>query len=126
MSILAKANIMVLAVVILGAAIFLARPSIATYLWGAKYKTAMFQCDNVMREHLVAKTAMEASPGVDSLKNLKAAELGLVDCHGYDKLRKKLIAWGLDSNDLSMLGLEALEEESYELQRYVEVHEIRY
>ena len=47
-------------------------------------------------------------------------------CHEHDKRRKQLIAWGFDQNDLSRLGLQALEEQAYELERFVEIHEIRY
>lgn len=86
----------------------------------------MFKCDQVMREHYIAKAAVEVQPSEGAIRNLEAAELGLLDCHSYDKLRKKLIAWGVTENDLSQIGLEALEEKKYELRNFVEIHEIRY
>ena len=103
-----------------------ARPQIARYLWGEPYKEMMFQCDHGMREHYIAKKAVEFSPSKQSVKNLQASELGLLQCHDYDKTRKKLISWGLDDNDLSLLGIEALEEKEYELYRFVQIHEFRY
>ena len=126
MSLLAKANIVALAVAFAAAGSFYLRPLVAEELWAEAYKDAMFSCDQVMREHLIAKTAVEIDVSAQSIKNLQAAEVGLLDCHEYDKLRKKLISWGNDSNDLSRLGLQALEEKAYDLQRFVEIHEIRY
>ena len=37
-----------------------------------------------------------------------------------------MLVWGLNENQLASIGLEALEEKEYELQRFVEIHEIRY
>ena len=59
-------------------------------------------------------------------KKLKATEVGLLDCHEYDKLRKTMIEWGLTPANLSSIGIEALEERNYELRDFVEIHEIRY
>ena len=86
----------------------------------------MFKCDQVMREHYIAKRAVELSPTADAVRNLEATELGLLDCHEYDKLRKQMLVWGLDEAQLAAIGLEALEEKQYELRRFVEIHEIRY
>ena len=126
MSLLVKANIAFLVVASFVTAGWLARPHVAEQLWAGNYKEAMFRCDQVMREHLIAKTAVEVEISQTSIRNLQAAELGLLDCHEYDKYRKNLVAWGLDQNDLSRIGLEAFEEQAYELQRFVEIHEIRY
>ena len=41
-------------------------------------------------------------------------------------MRKKLLIWGLSENQVSAIGLEALESKSYELRRFVEIHEFRY
>jgi hypothetical protein len=37
-----------------------------------------------------------------------------------------MVAWGLSGDDLSVIGIEALEEQDYELREFVEIHEIRY
>lgn len=105
---------------------YLAAPYAAAHWWRSDYKDLMFKCDQVMREHYIAKAAVEVQPSEGAIRNLEAAELGLLDCHSYDKLRKKLIAWGVTENDLSQIGLEALEEKKYELRNFVEIHEIRY
>ena len=47
-------------------------------------------------------------------------------CHDYDKLRKQMISWGLDSDALALIGLEAIEEKAYELDHFVQIHEFRY
>ena len=102
------------------------KPLLASTLWANDYKELMFNCDQVMREHYIAKRALEFDSSPVNLRNLQASEVGLLDCHEYDKLRKRLISWGLDGQDLSILGIEALEEQDYELRDFVEIHEIRY
>lgn len=102
------------------------RPLLANALWANDYKLLMFNCDQVMREHYIAKRTLEFESNPENLRNLQSSELGLLDCHEYDKLRKQMIAWGLSSEDLSSIGIEALEEQNYELRDFVEIHEIRY
>ena len=102
------------------------RPVLARVLWASDYKVMMFNCDQVMREHYVAKRSVEFDPTPVAIRNLQASELGLLDCHEYDKLRKRMISWGMTGDDLSYIGIEALEEQDYELQEFVRIHEIRY
>ena len=86
----------------------------------------MYNCDHSMRDHLIAKRAVEIEPNDSTIKNLQSSEVSLIVCHDYDKLRKKLKDWDFNDNDLQILGLEALEEKAYDLEKFVEIHEIRY
>ncbi len=86
----------------------------------------MFQCDHVMREHFIAKQLVVVSPSDKAIKNLEASEVGLLSCHEYDKLRKQLLSYGASEMQLSMIGLEVMEEKAKDVQRFVEIHEIRY
>ena len=101
-------------------------PIVASRLWREDYKGLMFKCGQVMREHYIAKRAVELSPSSETVKNLEATEIGLLDCHEYDKLRKSMLVWGLSEDELASIGIEALEEKQYELRRFVEIHEFRY
>jgi len=91
-----------------------------------EYKEMMFQCDHVMREHFIAKQLVLATPTEETIRNLEAAEIGLTTCHDYDKLRKKMIGWGVKENELASLGLEAIEKRATDVRKFVEIHEIRY
>lgn len=102
------------------------KPAVVFAMKGEEYKELMYQCDHAMREHYIAKMALEINPSDLNVKNLQATELGLMHCHTYDKKRKELLASGLTPADLQMLGLEALEEKEYELRKFVEIHEFRY
>ena len=115
----------VLVIVALGFREF-ALPPIVKALYRNQYQELMFKCDNVMREHLIAKDRMlnEASDG--SAKTLNAAEIGLIECHNYDVMRKRLISLGLTENDLSLMGLEALEERGADVETFVHTHEFKY
>lgn len=119
-------NIIAIAFVIGYGVIEYGSPAVAARLWRTDYKDLMFKCDQVMREHFIAKRELEVNPGPEAVKSLEASELGLLDCHDYDKLRKRMLAWGLTTNQLSAIGLEALEEKKYELRDFVRAHEIRY
>ena len=103
-----------------------AAPLTAARIWREDYKELMFKCDNAMREHFIAKRAVSVNPIDKTIKNLQAAEVGLLDCHDYDKLRKRMLVWGVSEDGLSAIGLEALEGKAYDLRRFVEIHEIRY
>jgi hypothetical protein len=85
-----------------------------------------YLCDHAMREHLIAKQELALRPGAQNVSSLKAAEVALVDCQDYDFLRKRLIGWGLTDNDLSLMGLKAIEAQGVNLQKVIEIHEIRY
>ena len=90
------------------------------------YKELMFQCDNVMRDHMIAKNRVLHKKTEEAIKDLEAADIGLLTCHEYDKYRKKLLAYGLTSDDLSLVGLEAIEEKQEDLLMYVQTHEFKY
>jgi hypothetical protein len=101
-------------------------PFIAERIYKDSYKELMFKCDNVMRDHFIAKNRVLASPSDEAIKILHAAEVGLSTCHDYDMLRKRLISLGVSENELSKLGLEAIEEKANDVHFFVENHEIRY
>ena len=101
-------------------------PEIAMHVYKNEYKELMFKCDDAMRDHLIAKSAVVTSPSDDAIRNLHAAEVGLMTCHDYDDLRKKAIGVRPDENDLSKIGLEAIEENAKDVRSFVETHEIRY
>ena len=101
-------------------------PQVALKLNKDKYQSLMFQCDHVMREHFIAKQLVVVSPSDKAIKNLEASEVGLLSCHEYDKLRKQLLSYGASEVQLSMIGLEVMEEKAKDVQRFVEIHEIRY
>lgn len=101
-------------------------PKAATTLWKEDYKSLMFQCDQVMREHFIAKQLVLADPSEKAIRNLDASEVGLLGCHEYDKLRKTLLSYGVSEAQLSLIGLEVIEEKADEVRRFVEIHEIRY
>lgn len=112
-------------VVLYGAIEYLV-PPIAAHAYRDVYQSTMFQCDHVMREHFIAKKTVEHAPSESSVKNLEAAEVGLLSCQKYDKLRKWLQTLGVSEAELGLMGLEALEARSKDIRRFVEIHEIRF
>ena len=91
-----------------------------------EYSEHVYECDNAMRNHFIAKVSLESNSNEQNIKKLQASELGLVYCHEYDKFRKHLISLGLSDNDLSEMGLLAIEGSRTELNQIVKEHEIRY
>ena len=105
---------------------YIAMPIYAKKVYGNEYKKLVFQCDNVMRDHLISKHRVINEKSETSVKQLRAAEVGLLTCHDYDKLRKKLQMWGVTESELSMIGLESIEEKAEDVRKFVDSHEIRY
>lgn len=90
------------------------------------YAKVTYACDRAMREHMLAKFKLAELPSEKAVDALKSAELGLLDCQDYDILRKQLLMWGLNENDLSLMMLNAIETDAKTLQQVVEAHEIRF
>ena len=119
-------NVIAATVVIIWGAHRYVAPVIAESIYGTTYKELMFKCDHVMREHFIAKQLVLEAPNKETIRNLEASEIGLTNCHEYDKMRKVLLRYGMSDNDLAMLGLEAIEENARDIRKFVEIHEIRY
>lgn len=101
-------------------------PPVAAHIYRDEYQEKMFQCDHVMREHFIAKKAVMVAPSEVTIRNLEAAEIGLLSCQDYDRLRKELQTLGVSEAKLGLMGVEALEAKSRDVSRFVEIHEIRY
>jgi hypothetical protein len=105
---------------------FIVMPKGARLIYAEEYKEKMFVCDSAMRNHLIAKNRVKFEKTRQSLQQLEMSEVSLVHCHDYDVLRKKMIGMGLSSNDLALLGLEAIESKAVDIKRLVEIHEFKY
>jgi hypothetical protein len=105
---------------------FIVIPASAKILFANEYKELMFQCDSVMRDHMIAKNRVIHEKNEEAIMDLKSAEIGLLSCHDYDKLRKKMMIMGLTAEEISYIGLEAIEERTKDLMKYVEIHEFKY
>jgi hypothetical protein len=103
-----------------------ALPSIAKAIYEKRYEELVFKCDNAMREHLIAKNRMLREPSDDAVTTLNAAEVGLIECHDYDVMRKRLLSLGLTDHDLALMGLKAIEERGNDVRTFVKIHEIKY
>jgi hypothetical protein len=77
-----------------------------------------------MREHFIAKTQLLSKMDQESVAELASSELALLDCHEYDKLRKRLIIYGLTEADLSLISLDYIEAKSTDLVEVIKTHEI--
>lgn len=93
---------------------------------GPQFAELTYRCDRAMREHLIAKMQLSNEPSQKTVKELEFAEVGLLDCQDYDVMQKRLMQWGLDETDLSLLTLKAAEAKGRDLQFVIENHEIRY
>lgn len=103
----------------------LVRLGIAHY-YQEDYSVLVFQCDQAMREHFIAKSRVAKGPDDQSVNLLAASEVALMDCHTYDVMRKDLQRMGLTEADLAAMGLEAIEERGQDIREVVRIHEIRY
>lgn len=96
------------------------RPWIVGELYSKEYKLLALECDSAMHEEVSIRFSE-----IDSDKQrllVKSADVGLIVCHEYDKLRKKMLNHGVTEDQLALYGLEALEIESVPVGRMVDPH----
>ena len=94
-------------------------------LYRSEYVELVRLCDGSMREHRIAKQRVLDRPSELTLSVYEASEIALLDCQDYDIMRKKLMLFGLSENELSLIGLEAIEARSIDLLEVVNIHEIK-
>lgn len=97
-----------------------ARPMIADYLYGETYKKLALACDLAMHEEAALREIETDEPAMQRLK--LSADVGMLVCHDYDLMRKKLLLSGMSEDQLAMLGLEVLEVEQITVQQMVDAH----
>lgn len=93
-------------------------------IYRTQYVELVLLCDGSMREHRIAKQRALNRPDPTTLAVYAASEIALLDCQDYDLFRKKLILYGLDENELSLMSLQAIEARSTDLFDVVNIHEI--
>jgi hypothetical protein len=96
------------------------RPLIAEYSHGDEYKRLALECDLAMHEEAALRELIGNDPQTERLR--LSADVGMIVCHDYDMLRKKLLIQGLTEDRLAMLGLEVLEVEQITVQQMVDAH----
>jgi 3-isopropylmalate dehydratase small subunit len=105
---------------------FVILPIYAEIRYKNQFKEYVFQCDNSMREHMIAKNKFLLNPNTENERILDSADVGLLTCHEYDLLRKKMLNLGLTNDNLSQYGLEAIEQGAADVREIVRIHEFRY
>ena len=85
-------------------------PFYAESMFKERYMDLVFECDHSMREHMIAKNQFLVEPNDQNERILESSEVGLISCHDYDSLRKKMLVYGLSEDQLSDIGLDAIEE----------------
>jgi hypothetical protein len=98
------------------------RPWVAEFVYEEEYKRLTYECDNAMHDEVSIRSNPINSELNDRLQ--KSAEVGLLVCHDYDKLRKKLLILGISEDQLALYGLETLENQLIPTSRMVEPHKM--
>lgn len=96
------------------------RPWIADQIYSEEYKRLAFACDMAMHEEASLRQKSGDSRETEAL--ILSADVGLMICHDYDKLRKTMLTYGISEDRLAMLGLEVLEVEQITVQQMVDAH----
>lgn len=96
------------------------RPWVAERNYGEEYKRLAFACDMAMHEEAALRQKADGTLASRALH--LSADVGMMICHDYDKLRKKMLTNGVSEDRLSMLGLEVLEIEQITVKQMVDAH----
>lgn len=96
------------------------RPWVVEKLYAGEYKRLAFACDMAMHEEAALR---QQSGDIAKSEALHlSADVGMMICHDYDKLRKQLLMYGMSEDQLAMLGLEVLEVEQITVRQMVDAH----
>jgi hypothetical protein len=96
------------------------RPWVASSIYSEDYKKLVFYCDMAMHEEAALRQQKNKTAHEKAL--LLSADVGMLICHDYDKLRKVMLLHGVTEDKLAMLGLEILEHEQITVQQMVDAH----
>lgn len=95
-------------------------PLLATKVYGKEFQRLALECDHAMHNEMAIRDLATNGKLPHSLLISGAVELAV--CHRYDKLQKRLLLFRVPEEQLSLLGLEALESERVPLSRMVDPH----
>lgn len=96
------------------------RPWAIGFLYQDEYKRLAWACDNAMHNEVAIRSSNIGTDQNDLLQT--SADVELLVCHDYDKLRKKMLTAGISEDQLALYGLESLEAESVPVSRMVDPH----
>ncbi len=96
------------------------RPEIAVWRFEESFKSLALECDFAMTDEAAIASSTADEPRQHLLQ--KSADVGLLTCHAYDKLRKTMLISGVSEAQLALMGLEALEKEGVTVSRMVAPH----
>lgn len=108
----------------IGSAVIIAheyvRPWVADKIYAEEYKRLAFACDMAMHEEASLRQRSDDTHEREIL--ILSADVGMMICHDYDKLRKQMLIHGISEDRLAMLGLEVLEVEQITVRQMVDAH----
>lgn len=96
------------------------RPWVAEKNYAEEYKRLAFECDIAMHEEAALRQHSDDTSVGQALR--LSADVGMMICHDYDKLRKKMLIHGISEDRLALLGLEVLEIEKITVKQMVDAH----
>jgi len=98
------------------------RPLVADLYYRDRYRALASECDHAMHEEAALRAGSVGAQKHPSL--VLSAQVGLMVCHEYDKLRKRMLILGVSEEQLALHGLQALESEQIPVSRLVEPHQM--
>lgn len=95
-------------------------PWLAYSIYQEEFKRLAFECDLAMHDEVAIRNLTGDGPAIEALKTSSNIQLAI--CHQYDKLRKRLLIYGVSEEHLALLGLEVLETERIPVELMVDPH----
>jgi len=95
-------------------------PAFADWYYQDEYRKLAAECDQAMHEEAALRPGGAGATKHPALA--LSADVELMVCHEYDKLRKRLLGLKVSEDRLSLRSLEALEIEQIPVSRLVDPH----
>lgn len=95
-------------------------PLLADFYYQDEFRALSAKCDAAMHDEASLRPGTIGAEKHPALT--LSAEVELMVCHDYDKLRKRLLSLGVSEHTLALRSLEALENEQISVSRLIEPH----
>lgn len=95
-------------------------PVAADWYFRDDYRNLAAECDQAMHDEVALRPGTSGASKHPALS--LSADVALLVCHDYDKLRKRLLAFGVSEQTLALRGVEAIENERIPVSRMADPH----
>jgi hypothetical protein len=102
------------------------QPPLVKAVYSGQYENLVAKCDKASKDRLLAKAQPPANLAGEAKTLLHRETDEQSACDASDSMRNHLTSLGLTENDLSELGVQAMEDKEPDVSAFVQIHQFKY